>query len=333
MRAVQVIAPGEAVFVDTPTPEIQPGHALIRTQLLSLCGSDIWMIDHSAPEKYPFPPGTSGHEMVGVVEAVSSPDGGVKPGDMTLTLVLGHRGMAEYYLAPLEHVLPLPAGKPIEYLLQAQQLGTVIYASKRLPSLLDKTVAVIGQGSAGLWFDLIASRMGARKVIGIDLQAHRLALSPHYGVTDVIHNGIPGVGARSEAETVQAIADLNDGHLADVVIEAAGEIDAISLSVALAKERGHILYFGVPRTGGNASIPFPYRSFFEKTLEAQAIVNAMSEPNQSSSRLALRWIAEGIADPGPMLTHRFPFERTLEAYDLQRTRDEGALKIVIEMPS
>ncbi len=59
----------------------------------------------------------------------------------------------------------------------------------------------------------------------------------------------------------------------------------------------------------------------------------MTEANQSSTRLALQWIADGIADPAPMLTHRFPFERTLEAYELQRTRDEGAVKIVIEMPS
>ncbi len=96
---------------------------------------------------------------------------------MTLTLVVGHQSMSEYYLAPLEHVLPLPSDKPIAHFLQAQQLGTVIYASKRLPSLLDKTVAVIGQGSAGLWFNLVASRLGARKVIGVDMQEHRLLLS------------------------------------------------------------------------------------------------------------------------------------------------------------
>ncbi len=189
MRAVQVIAPGEAVFVDTPTPVLKPGHALVRAHRISLCGSDIWMIDHSLAHLYPFPPGTSGHEMIGVVEAVDPPNGAVNVGDLTLTLVLGHRGMAEYYLAPVEHVLPLPPGKPVDHLLQAQQLGTVIYASKRLPSLLDKSVAVIGQGSAGLWFNLVARRMGARQVIAVDLQAHRLALSPHYGATHTVHNG------------------------------------------------------------------------------------------------------------------------------------------------
>jgi threonine dehydrogenase-like Zn-dependent dehydrogenase len=324
MRAVQVIAPGEAVFVEIPVPELKPGHALVRTRHLSLCGSDIWMIDHSLPHKYPFPPGTSGHEMIGVIEAVDPPNGEIRPGDLTLTLVIEHQGMAEYYLAPLEHVLPLPPGKPVEHLLQAQQLGTVIYASKRLPSLLDKSVAVIGQGSAGLWFNLIARRMGARQVIGVDLQAHRLTIAPRYGATHVVHN--------NESDAAQAIAEMTDGRMADVVIEAAGEISAINLAVDLAAERGFVLYFGVPRTQGQPTIPFAYERFFEKNLLAQTVVNAMAETNQSSSRLALEWIASGIADPGPMLTHRFPFDQTLDAYELQRTRDEGAVKIVIDMP-
>ena len=327
MRAVQVIAPGQAVFVDTPVPELKPGHALVRPRLLSLCGSDIWMIDHSLPEKYPFPPGTSGHEMIGVVEAVAPPNGALQAGDVTLTLVLGHQGMAEYYLAPVEHVLPLPPGKPIEHLLQAQQLGTVIYASKRLPSLLDKRVAVIGQGSAGLWFDLVARRMGARQVIAIDVQAHRLALSPHYGATDTLHTE-----EANPAGAAEAVAEVTGGRMADVVIEAAGEISAINLAVELACVRGFILYFGVPRTHGKPEIPFAYDRFFKKNLLAQTVVDAMNEANQSSSRLALEWIAAGIADPAPMLTHHFPFDQVLDAYELQRTRDEGALKIVIDMP-
>jgi len=324
MRAVQVIAPGQVVFIETPKPELKPGHALVRTRRLSLCGSDVHMIHHSLLHKYPFPPGTSGHEMVGVVEAVDPPDGPVRPGDLALTLVVGHRSMAEYYLAPLEHVFPLPPGKPIEHYLQAQQLGTVIYASKRLPNLLDRTVAVIGQGSAGLWFNLMARRMGAKQVIGVDMQGHRLALSAYYGATHTVHN--------AENDAAAAVSEITGGRMADVVVEAAGEVSAIRLAVELARPFGFVLYFGVPRTAGLPDIQFPFEPFFQKCLQAQAIVNAMEEPNQSSTRLALQLIADGIADPGPMLTHHFPFDQVLDAYELQRTPDEGAVKIVIDMP-
>ena len=69
-----------------------------------------------------------------------------------LSLAPGHTAMSECYLAPIEHVVPLPGGMPMEVLVQAQQLGTVLYASRRLPDVEGRNVAVIGQGSAGLWF-------------------------------------------------------------------------------------------------------------------------------------------------------------------------------------
>ncbi len=322
MRAVQILAPGEATFVEVPKPTLQPGHVLVRTRHLSLCGSDIHTFYHSPRDRYPLPPGASGHEMVGVVEAVDGAAGSLKVGDVALTLVRDNRAMAEYYLAPVEHVLPLPPGKPVEELLQAQQLGTVIYAAKRLPNLVDKDVAVIGQGSAGLWWTFLVRRLGARRVIALDLQAHRLQLSPRYGATHTVHNG--------EVDPVQAVAAITGGQMADVVVEAAGEVDSINLAVELVKRYGFILYFGVPRVG--EQMPFDMMGLFRKCVQCQPIVGAMADPGQSCTHMALELLASGIADAAPMLTHRFPFDQVLDAYELQRTRDEGAVKIVIDMP-
>jgi L-iditol 2-dehydrogenase len=322
MRAVQVVAPGRAIFVEAPKPELKPGHALVRTKYLSLCGSDTHALYHSPPEAYPLPPGASGHEMVGAIEALDGADAPIQVGDLALTLVQNNQGMAEYFSAPVEHILVLPAGKPLDHLLQAQQLGTVIYAAKRLPNLVDKDVAVIGQGSAGLWWNFMLRRMGARRVIGVDLQAHRLALSKRYGATHTIHN--------AEAGAVQAIADITQGKMADVVVEAAGESDSINLAIDLVKRYGFLLYFGVPRVG--KTMPFQMFDFFRKCVQCQTIVGAMADPGQSCTWMALELIASGVADPGPMITHHFPFDQVLEAYELQRTRDEGAVKIVIDMP-
>lgn len=322
MRAVQTVAPGKVIFVDAPKPELKPGHALVRTKRVSLCGSDIHMIDYSKPEEYPYPPGSSGHEMVGMVEAIDAPGSGINVGDVALTLVPPSTAMAEYYLASVEHVMVLPKGKPIEHLLQAQQLGTIIYACKHLPTpVLDKDVVVIGQGSAGLWWDFMMRRLGARRVIAVDLQAHRLAVSKHYGATHTVHN--------AEEDPAVAVKEILGGRLADVVIEAAGEAPSIQLAVELVRRHGSILFFGVPRL---ESLDFPFFTFFRKCILARAIVGATSDPGQSCTWLAIDMIAKGEANVGPMLTHLLPFEQVLDAYDLQRTRDEGAIKIVIKMP-
>ena len=150
MKSVQVVARGRAEFVEVPKPDIESGHVLIRTSYLSLCGSDIQMLHYAADNAYPFPAGTSGHEMVGTIEAVGDADSKFSVGDRVLSLAPGHGAMCEYYLAPYEHLVPLPDGKSMEVLLQSQQLGTVLYASKRLPNLVGKNVVVVGQGSAGL---------------------------------------------------------------------------------------------------------------------------------------------------------------------------------------
>jgi L-iditol 2-dehydrogenase len=324
MRAVQVVAPGRAEFIEMPKPVLKPGHALIRTRRLSLCGSDTRMLHYAPLDHYPFPPGTTGHEMVGVVEAVDAPGSGIKVGDVALVLVDGHLSMSEYYLTSVDKVFPLPPNRPIEHMLQAQQLGTVIFACKYLPNLIGKDVAVIGQGSAGLWFNFMARRMGARRVIGVDLQTHRLAVAERYGATDTLHNANLEIAA-----TTEALAKATDGQLADVVIEAAGEVDSINLAYNLIKIDGDVLYFGVPRA---EQIMFDFETFYWKFPRVKTVCHAMREPGQTSTKLALDLIGSGELDVGPILTHSFPFDRVMEAYELQNTMDEGAIKIVIEMP-
>lgn len=321
MRATQVMAPGKITVVDTPKPELQPGYAIVRTKQVSLCGSDYHSIYFSTPQAYPLAPGVSGHEVVGIVEQIDAPESGIKVGDQVLALIRTNRGMADYCLVAANDLLPLPNGKPLDYLLQAQQLGTIFYAAKHLPAnVMAKTVAVIGQGSAGLWWNFVMRRLGARRVIAIDLQAHRLAVSKHYGATDTVHN--------ADRDAVDAVSALTGGEMVDVVIEAAGEAETIPLAVNLVKRYGAILYFGVPRLD---TVEYPFATFFRKCILARAIVGALSDPNHECTRMALDLIAKGEADVGPMITHHFPFEQVLDAYELQVTRDEGAIKIVVDV--
>ena len=321
MKAVQVVARGTAKFVDAPVPEMKPRHVLVRTRRLSLCGSDIQMLHHAADSAYPFPPGTTGHEMVGFVEALDAPGSGLKVGDAVLALAPGHRAMAEYYLAPVEHVIPLPSGMPLELLLQAQQYGTVLFGCQRLPNLIGKTVAIIGQGSAGLFYDFQLRRMGALRVIALDIDASRLERSKKFGATHTIHN--------AAVEPMDAIRQITGGELADVVVEAAGEVASINLAIDLVRACGDILFFGYPR---GQTIAFNFDNLFHKCCHAHTIVGSSVEANQTSTRIALDVIASGQLDVSQLITHRVPFADVIDAYELHRTRGDKCLKIVIEMP-
>jgi 2-desacetyl-2-hydroxyethyl bacteriochlorophyllide A dehydrogenase len=259
--------------------------------------------------------------MVGVIEDIDSPGTALQVGDSVLTLAPSHQAMAEFFLAPVEHVIPLPSGISIEHLLQAQQLGTVLFACQRLPNLMDKTVAVIGQGSAGLFFNFQLKQMGAARVIALDTESFRLDRSLNFGATHSVHN--------ASVDPCEAIRQINSGELADVIVEAAGDVSAINLAIDLVRKGGDILYFGYPR---GQTIPFNFDVLFHKCCRAQTIVGATVEPNQASTRTAIDLVATGRIDVSQLITHRVPFADVVDAYELHRTRGDRCLKIVIEMP-
>ena len=321
MKALQIIARGEALFVELPKPSPQPGQALIRPITLSLCASDIWQWQHAPDNDYPLPPGSSGHEIVGIIEEINGDLPGFEVGDMTLAIHPALLGMAEYFVSNFRDILPVPAGLPPEQIVQAQQLGTVIYACKQLPNIVGQDVAVIGQGSAGLWWNAMLKRLGARRVIGIDLQAHRVKAGLKFGATHTIHN--------KSADPVPAIKEILNGRLPDLVIEAAGLNDSINLAFEIVKQDGFVLQFGVPH---DQSFIVDYYKQFRKCITLKHIVGAASEPEHASTLEALHLISSGEIDVAPVITHHFPFGQVLEAYELQRTRDEGAIKIIIKMP-
>jgi threonine dehydrogenase-like Zn-dependent dehydrogenase len=323
MRAIQVVAPGDVQFLDVPEPELRPGFALVRPLLVALCGSDVRTVYRAPREEYPFDIGRGGHEIVGVVQAINGEGAEVDVGNVALTLVEEEIGMAEMVATPISNLLPLPGRRPLEHFVLAQQLGTVIYACKRLPNLVDKDVAVIGQGSVGLFFNAMLRRMGARRVLGLDVIRDRARAAKQFGATHGIHTG--------NRDPVKAVRDVTDGQMVDLVVEAAGEPETINLMAKMVKVGGTILSFGVLR--GPHTMEFDYWTLFRRRCRLISSDRTGEEPGLKSFRLALEYIGGGRIDVGPMITHRFPFDRVVDAYELARTREDGAIKILVEMPS
>ena len=322
MRSLQVKAPGRAEIVETPIPRLKPGHALIRTVFLSICGSDLYLLHHAPRDNYPFPPGTTGHEMVGVVEAVDDPGSPIGEGDRVLALAPRNTAMTEFFLSPTEFLIPLPENLPFEHGLMAQQLGTVVFACGRLPDMNGKTAVVIGQGSAGLFFDAILKRLGTKKIIAFDILDNRISMGREFGATDVFNN--------KDSDPLESVAEITGGNLADLVVEAAGEVETINLAAHLVREEGLVFYFGKPH---EHVFPFDFWTLSRKFCWTTSTgASSTRDPGLASYRTALELIKNGDIDVSRMITHRFPFEKVMDAYELARTREDGVIKTLIEMP-
>ena len=303
---------------EIPVPALERGKVLVRTHMASICGSDLhigymgWSVTG-----YPMPPGFSGHEGVGEVV-----DGGgteFSPGELVLTVpkIWTAKGFAGYQLIEPEQLLELPDSPPPSHLLMAQQLGTVVFGCRRLPPLQGLTVAVIGQGSVGLFHDFMLRRLGAERIIAIDPVPERLAAARALGIDEAID--VTGVRAD------EAVLGLTSGQGADVVVEAVGSTETLNQAVRLARHRGRVAIFGLPDSGD--PVPFDWSSFFLKSLTMHAVHGSQEEPGLPDFRQALDFIIRGEIDVRPFLTHQLPISRVQEAYDLAYTREDGALKV------
>lgn len=321
-RAGQLVEPGRMAFVEAPVEPLRDGDLLVRSRFASICGSDLHVVNHgveTSPELWA--PGYPGHEGVG--EVVESRAAGFAPGDQVLVVppVPESRCFAEYQRVRATSVVelagPLP---PIEQVLMAQQLGTVVFAARRHPlDVAGRTVVVIGQGSAGLFWAWSLKRAGAARVIVADRSPSRLAASPGFGA-DVM------VDVRTD-DLVDAVMDLTSGEGADAVVEAVGRKETLVQSIRLCRTGGQLFWFGLPDT--NELVPFDFRLFFRNKLTAFSTFGAQTEPGFVSFREALQHISSGEIDVRPLLSHVVPVEEIDRGFRLADACEDGVLKVSI----
>jgi len=325
MRAARLVEPGKIVCEDVSVFEPEEGQVVVRTRMAAICGSDLHQVFYEmlGPRTFPTVPGWPGHEGVG--EVVESRSSGLKTGDLVLT-VPGYgfqRCFADVQTLPGRWCLPLPAyDGTMEELLMAQQFGTTIYALRRgNMDFVGKTVAVLGQGSAGQFFAWQAKHLGAARVIVADLSPARLAQSSVFGADIAVRGDAEGKAIR------EAVMDSTGGRGADIVIEAVGRRETIEHAIDVAAPFGNVVFFGLPDT--SHAVPFSYAKFFMKQLRMYAVVNAQAEEDLSSFHKALDWISRREIDVSTMVSHRLSLESIDRAMMLAHERDEDALKVAL----
>ncbi len=327
MLAGHIVAHQRIELIDIPEPQLNglgPDGApqiLFEPHYTCLCGSDLPFFDgefNGEPTEFPRDVGHSLHEMIGRV--VDTNGTKFHKEEQVLTVPVDQLGFFERYCNSENRTIHLDDRPHPEHALIAQPLGTVIYALRKIPHLLDMNVAVVGQGPIGQLFNAALHNLGVREVIGIDLLESRLKTSPRMGATATVCNAVE--------DPVSAVQRILGGELPDLVIEAVGHKDqTLNLCIELSRKFGQILYFGVPPEQIH---DVNWHKLWRKNLTVYTSV----EPDfDRDFPLAMRWISEGRIDVSPIITHRFPLEKIQEAYEVFLNRTDGALKVLVEFPA
>lgn len=340
MKAAQIVAPKKIEVVDVEEPQLPaglPGMLKVRVERACLCGSDSpWFdYDHRASgtsiptrwtgrgasigdssEVYPLMPGLAVHECLGTVVASTSQR--FKEGDLVLAMPQGQAGLSRYFCFSDQQAVSLPRDiVPLEEILMTQPLGTVLWACHRLENLLDKDTAVVGSGPMGLLISHVLGNMGAKTVTVLDKLAYRLAAAQRMKATHTVNV--------DETDPVEAVKQITDGKMADVVFEVVGHRDYdLEGCMKLARPLGTLVAFGMPDHVGYDN--FPIWDFLCQNLTMIGPSDPDPVPNYS---LARDMIAQGRIDVSPLITHILPFQEIQEAFDLFVGRKDQAIKVVL----
>jgi alcohol dehydrogenase len=346
MKAVVLQGKNQLAVEDVPEPALQKeSDVIIRVTTAAICGSDIHIRHGLVPG---IGPGTiMGHEFVGVIERAGNAVTRFKPGDRAAapaavwcgTCPFCRRGDVQYCInggvwgggellgrglsgvqtsrvrVPYADVCltPIPDAVPDD---QAVFVGDVFstgyYASREGHIEAGDSVAVFGCGPIGLAAVVSAWQFGARRVIGIDMFPNRLAIARNFGATVI--------DARDGA-VAERVRNAAGGEGVDVAVEAVGKTETFELALQSVRRGGSVSAVGL----FFEPVTFPIHELVTRGLRL-----SMGLGNLGFMSRLMSMIAAKRVDLSPLVTHTFPLEDALQAYDLVENHKESCIKVLLK---
>jgi threonine dehydrogenase-like Zn-dependent dehydrogenase len=344
MKASVFHGKGDIRVEEVPDPTLQqPGDALVRITHAAICGSDLWFYRGI----WDWKPGyRTGHEFVGVVEAVGDEVRTVKPGDAVIVPFVFSDGTCEFCQRGLQTscvhgnawgalradggqgeaarvpfadgtVVTIPrevAEDPAKMsagVLLSDVLPTGYHAAACADVQPGDTVAVIGDGAVGLCAVLSAAYRGASRVIAVGHHPKRLDIARRFGATDVVDSKDP--------DAAQKLLDMTDGG-PTCVLEAVGAQGGLDLATQVTRPGGRIGYVGVP-VGARID---PSRIFAENITLRGGVA-----PARHYIPELLPDVAAGRLDASAVLDMRVSLDGVPEGYQAMDQRT--AVKVLVEV--
>ena len=344
MQALVFHGPGQKAWEKVPDAVlVDDTDAIVRVDATTICGTDLHILKGDVPTVVDGR--ILGHEAVGTVEAVGTGVKRVRVGDRVLVScitacgscrycregaygqclggggwILGHTidgTQAELVRVPFADTSthPCPVGASDEQILMlADILPTGYEVGVRNGQVQPgDVVAVVGAGPIGLAAILGAQLYSPTHIIAIDQADARLDAAKTFGADIVVNN--------SREDALAVVLELTDGLGADVAIEAVGVPATFELATRLIRPGGHVANIGVH--GEPATLHLEDLWSRNVTITT-GLVDTYSTPT------LLELVRNQQLDPARLVTHQFPLDDMVAAYDTFADASQtGALKVLL----
>jgi len=343
MKAMMLTGIRQLEMKEIPEPVLtKPNDVKIRMSVLGICGSDIHYYTRgqigSQVVEYPF---TVGHEGAGVVVETGPAVKRVKPGDAIAIepampcwecdqclagrhhtcrklKFLGCPGQAEgclmeYIVMPEESCFPLKGALTPDHGSISEPLAIGVYAVKKSGGVKGLDVGILGFGPIGMSVMLAAGAEKAGSFTVTDKIQARLAIALTEGATSLFN---------PLEEDFTSMLKQHHPFGLDVVFECCGQQEAFDQAVEVLKPGGRLVVVGIPE--------FDQWSINVELTRRKEISIQFIRRQVDCVEAALEMMENGKTDVSNMVTHRFPFADTKEAFDLVAAYGDGVMKAMID---
>ncbi len=321
-------------------PEPGPGEVRVRTKAVGICGSDVHYWERGRIGSFVVEaPLVLGHETAGIIDAVGPDVTNVAPGDRVaiepgvpcrqcaacksgrynlcadvqfLATPPVDGSLARYFIHAADFCYPLPDHVSLDEGALLEPLSVGIHACRRAGVEPGSHVLVMGAGPVGLASLLAARAFGATSVASVDLKDGRLDAAKALGA-DVVVNA-------DDDRLAQTILDRFGP--ADLAIDCTGAEPAVRAAMRTTKSGGRVVLVGL----GPDEMTLPIVDAATREVDLLGIFRyANTYPT------ALELVSSGRVDVKPLVTHHFPLEEAVSAFEVARSGEGGAIKVVITL--
>ena len=331
---------------EVAAPEPGYGEVLLRMKASTICGSDIRCIYHEhlgkGPEAYQGV--IAGHEPCGRIARIGPGCRRYKEGDRVIVYHISgcglcndcrrgymisctsekyrraygwqrDGGMADYLVAEEKDLIFLP--EELSYADGAQVacgFGTVYEGLQKLGISGNESVLITGLGPVGLAAGALCRKLGANKVIGIDVIEERLELARRLDLCDEVLPAGP--------DNVAQVKELTGGHGVERAADCSANDAARAVAIRATRKWGKIVFLG---EGGKVEFnPSPDIIHDQKTI--------------FGSWVSSTWLMEELVErlvrwklhPAYLVTHRFALDRVSEAFALMASGKCGKVAVCFD---
>jgi (R,R)-butanediol dehydrogenase / meso-butanediol dehydrogenase / diacetyl reductase len=330
MKAIVYEGANSISVKDVKLPEVKEGWALIKVSHAGICGSDLNIYAGTHPRATA--PLIMGHEFSGRI-VKGHPN--FKEGTLVTTYPLlscGHcepcttgnthvcntlkligidcdGGMAEYVVAPVEKIVPLPEGVSEKLGALIEPVAVSVHAVRETGFVPGDNAVVFGCGAIGLCTALTLRCFGAVNITMVETNESRANKAREMGF-EVLNP--------MNQDVAKVIAEKTNGTGADWVFDCAGHPTVAKILFDVVKVRGHVVIV--------AAYKKPTELPLIKGMFKELSVRFVRVYTTKDFEIAAKIIKKD-ADYEKIITHVLSFEEAQKGFDLL-TSNSDAIKVM-----